>query len=71
MSHLVSLKKQSVRIESLDMNFEFEQWESIHTEISKKYTIKEIENLVTKAGFTVKEHFQDAKNYFVDTLLQV
>jgi L-histidine Nalpha-methyltransferase len=71
MSHLVSLKKQIVRIESLDMNVEFEQWESIHTEISKKYTINEIETLATEAGFTVKEHFQDTKNYFVDSLLQV
>jgi dimethylhistidine N-methyltransferase len=69
-SHLVSQKDQTVKIEALDLEVKFEQWESIHTEISKKHTIKEIENLATAAGFTIKEHFLDSKAYFVDTLLE-
>ncbi len=71
MSNLVSLKKQSVRIEALDMDFQFEQWEAIHTEISKKHTLAEIETLAKDAGYKVKEHFLDAKNYFVDSLFEL
>jgi uncharacterized SAM-dependent methyltransferase len=70
-SNLVSLKKQTVRIEALDLDVEFDQWEAIHTEISKKFSIDEIETLATDAGYTVKEHFIDDKNYFVDTLFEL
>ena len=70
-SHLVSQKEQTVKIEALDLEIKFEQWESIHTEISKKHTIKEIESLAAAAGFTIKEHFLDSKAYFVDSLLEV
>lgn len=71
MSHLVSQKEQTVHIEALGMDIKFEQWESIHTEVSKKHTIQEIEALSEEAGFTVKEHFVDSKAYFVDTLLEL
>ncbi len=70
-SHLVSQKDQTVTIDALNMEVKFEQWESIHTEISKKHTIKEIESLATAAGFIIKEHFLDNKAYFVDTLLEI
>lgn len=70
-SHLVSQKDQTVTIEALNMEVKFEQWESIHTEISKKHTIKEVESLAKAAGFTVKEHFLDSKAYFVDSLLEI
>ncbi|BDS13422.1 L-histidine N(alpha)-methyltransferase [Aureispira anguillae] len=70
-SHLVSQKEQSIHIEALNMEVKFEQWEAIHTEISKKHTLKEIEDLATAAGYTVKQHFLDNKAYFVDTLLEL
>lgn len=69
-SHLVSQKEQTVRIDALNMEFNFDQWESIHTEISKKHTLKEIEELAVAAGFKIKEHFWDNKCYFVDSLLE-
>ena len=71
MSYLVSQKEQVVGIEALDMDVKFEQWESIHTEISKKHSIQEIDALAKEAGYTIKEHFLDAKAYFVDTLLEI
>lgn len=71
MSHLVSLKKQTVRIDALDLDVHFEQWEAIHTEISKKYALPEIEQLAVQTGFKIKEHFFDEKNYFVDTLFEL
>lgn len=69
-SYLVSQKEQNIHIEKLGMDIRFEQWESIHTEVSKKHTIEEIEGLIEEAGFKVKEHFIDSKAYFVDTLLE-
>lgn len=71
MSHLVSQKEQTVHIKKLDLEVKFEQWESIHTEVAKKYTLQEIDTLIKEVGFTLKEHFMDEKNYFVDTLLEV
>ncbi len=71
MSHLVSQKQQTVRIEQLDMEVQFEQWESIHTEVAKKYTLSQIEQLAQDTGFALKQHFVDEKNYFVNTLLEV
>lgn len=68
-SYIVSLKEQDVYFESSDTTIHFDQWEFIHTEISKKYSLTEIENLGQKAGFKISKHFLDCKHYFVDTVL--
>lgn len=67
-SQLVSLKSQIVDIKDLEMEVEFKQWDTIHTEISKKYTIEEIENLAELSGLKIKKIFFDKRNYFVDVL---
>lgn len=67
-SYLVSLKKQSVHLKNLDRTIEFEQNELIWTELSKKYTPKEIESLALKTGYKVNQHFLDCKHYFTDSL---
>ena len=67
-SYLVSLKKQSVHIKKLDIVITFDQNELIWTELSKKYTPKEIELMATSSGFTVNQHFLDCKHYFADSL---
>lgn len=67
-SYIVSLKDQNVYFESSDSTIHFDQWEYIHTEISKKYSLSEIENLGQKAGFKVSKHFLDCRHYFVDTV---
>ncbi|WP_460217766.1 L-histidine N(alpha)-methyltransferase [Psychroserpens sp. MEBiC05023] len=67
-SYIVSLKAQKVYIKKLDRIIEFQQNELIWTELSKKYTISEIEALATKANFSVKQHFLDCKHYFTDSL---
>lgn len=69
-SYLVSLKKQSVSIEGLNTTFNFDPGETIHTEISRKYTLPVIENLFEKSGFRLVEHFFDCKHYYVDTLVE-
>ncbi len=69
-SYLVSLKQQIVKIDALNQNFKFETGEVIHTEISRKFKVEDIEAYFEKAGFTVVEHFYDCKHYFVDTLVK-
>jgi dimethylhistidine N-methyltransferase len=69
-SYLVSLKKQSVYIQALDKTFHFEMGETIHTEISRKYTVAQIEDLFGTAKFKICEHFFDCKHYYVDTLAE-
>ncbi len=67
-SHLVALKKQVVDIKVLNQAFEFEAYEPIFTEISKKYSLSDIEKLAKRSGFEVKEAFLDSENFFADVL---
>lgn len=69
-SYLVSLKKQTVKINALDASFELGAGETIHTEISRKYSLDQIETLFGNAKFKVSKHFFDCKHYYVDTLVQ-
>ena len=71
LSYLVSLKQQSIRFDALDWKIDFEAFELIHTEISKKYSISELELLAKAQAFEVVEHFTDTKKYFLDTLWKV
>ena len=65
-SYLVSLEDQEVTIAGKKIAFTKD--EHIWTELSKKYTLKEIEGLAKRHGFTVKKHFLDAQGYFVNSL---
>ena len=67
-SYLVSVVKQSVTIEKLNKTFHFDEGETIHTEISRKYTPAEINLLAELSGFEQIENFSDPKNRFVDVL---
>ena len=68
LSYLVSKKDQFVHFELLDWQAEFKRNEFIQTEVSKKYSISELEMMAESQNFAVKQHFFDQKNYFVDTL---
>ena len=67
-SFLVSLIEQEVTIG--DKSFLFDQGEVIHTEVSKKYDLNELEILALDAGFEEVEHHLDAKKYFTITSLK-
>lgn len=69
-SYLVSLRQQDVRFPSGEC-FSFEQHELIHTEISKKYDLPEIEDLATAAGIQPRQHFTDAAGYYALSLFEV
>jgi uncharacterized SAM-dependent methyltransferase len=60
--HLVSLKRQTVRIGR--HRFAFDAGESIHTENSYKYSIEGFGALAAQAGFAAKIAWTDRKGLF-------
>ena len=70
-SYLISTEKQKIRFPALGMDITFNAWESIHTEISRKYDDQSIECMAAFSGFKVAENFYDRKKFFVDTLWQI
>ncbi len=69
-SYLVSQKAQTVRIDTLDMTVPFAYGEIIHTEISRKFTPAQIEQLAQQTGFRVVRSFTDCKGYFTDVVFE-
>ncbi len=68
--HLYSLHPQTVRIEDLGMEVSFDQGESIHTEISRKFTPDSLDALTASAGLTLEEHFEPENGYFSLALMR-
>ncbi|PYQ61397.1 MAG: L-histidine N(alpha)-methyltransferase [Acidobacteria bacterium] len=67
--HLVSRRKQSVAIDGLQMNVEFEEGETIHTENSYKYRESDLQMLARESGFEIDQIWTDSRNWFADALL--
>jgi L-histidine N-alpha-methyltransferase len=62
--HLESLRDQTVRIPSLDLEVEFAKGETIHTENSYKYRLGEVEKLLGEAGFVNPQRWRDEDGWF-------
>lgn len=67
-SYIVSLRRQSVYIKKLDKTVNFDYNELIWTELSKKYSIQDIETLAIASNFKVNRNFLDCKHLFADSL---
>lgn len=67
-SFLVSREKQSVRIDALGHEFEFDEWEAVFMEISQKYSLRMISDLAAESGFEIKQNFFDSRIYYCDSL---
>jgi dimethylhistidine N-methyltransferase len=67
-SYLVSLCDQVVRVGAVGKEFHFKRDELIFTELSRKHSLSQIEQLGQAAGFEFSAHFLDRKKYFSDTL---
>lgn len=63
-SFLVAKKQLTVTIKKLDLTVHFDQWESIHTEISQKYDSRSIQWLAQESGLVILQYFKDKKNYY-------
>ncbi len=67
-SFLISKTSQSVYAGALNQTWQFEKWEPVFMERSRKYDYKTINNLASHNGFRVVYNFTDSRNYFVDSL---
>ncbi len=67
--HLVSLAEQAVHIG--DEEFHFDEGETIHTEISCKYTLEGFRKLAESAGLAVRQVWTDPKQWFSVQYLEV
>ena len=69
-SYLISKQHQKVSIDLLHEEFNFDAWEPIFTEVSKKYDIHQIEAMCETSGFDLIANYFDPKMFFVDSLWQ-
>lgn len=67
--HLVSRRAQRVHIAALDLDVDFEEGESIHTENSYKHDAASLAALARESGFAVDAQWSDAQHRFTDALL--
>ena len=66
-SYLVSKVEQDVRIDALGESYHFDQWETIHTEISRKFKLSNLPGLAERNGFEHQANDFDCKHYFVNS----
>jgi uncharacterized SAM-dependent methyltransferase len=59
-----------VNIGKLGMVFSFDKNEFIHTELSKKYSLEEVDQLASNSGFKLKDHILDSNEYFAECILE-
>jgi L-histidine Nalpha-methyltransferase len=62
--HLVAGEDMKVEIPALDMEVDFDRGETIHTEISRKFTRESADTLFAAAGLAVERWFTDRKGWF-------
>lgn len=67
--HLVSARRQSVRIDALDLEIAFAEEETIHTESSYKHDDATLAALAAGSGFTIESRWTDAREWFTDVLM--
>ena len=68
---LVSTAVQKVRIQKLDADVSFTEFESIHTESSYKYDVEDVERLGADTGFTLERCWIDSDADYALSLLSV
>lgn len=62
--HLKANRNIYVEIRDLDLTIEMEKGETIHTEVSRKFTQKSIEKLAEGASLKINRWFTDPKKWF-------
>ncbi|NJL81265.1 MAG: L-histidine N(alpha)-methyltransferase [Richelia sp. SM2_1_7] len=62
--HLRSLEAQTVELRSLNLKVNFEKGETINTEISRKFDINDIQELLKNKGFVPQKVWTDDNQWF-------
>ena len=66
--HLVSLRRQRVRIPAAGVSVTFGKGEMIYTESSHKYRLRDVDRLARAAGFRRERRWLDTSARFALTL---
>ncbi len=69
--HLVSMRDQRIRVGSLNKEITFSEGDHILTEISRKFTRVELENLLINAGFRIEKHYESSQMKFSLVLARI
>ncbi|MGB3591683.1 MAG: L-histidine N(alpha)-methyltransferase [Nonlabens sp.] len=67
-SFLIATTPCEVTIDKLDLKVNFDQWETIHTEISQKYNDDVVEWLARESGLTINQIYEDDHQLFKNYL---
>lgn len=70
-SYLVSTISQEVVFKSIAMTVKFKPWETIHMEVSQKYSEEMLNNLVSISGFQVDKLLFDERRFFSLALMKI
>lgn len=65
-SFLISQREQNIRIAGQVISFE--QHEPVFMEVSRKFSLSDIDDLATTTGFTPVKHCSDSKGWFVNAV---
>lgn len=63
-SYLVATEEMKVKVKNLNMEVHFEKWETIHVEISQKYTDSVVKWLADESGLNIIDSFTDDREYY-------
>jgi dimethylhistidine N-methyltransferase len=70
-TYLRSTRPQTVKLKALDLTVDFTEGETIHTEISRKFNLQEMEQELSQAGLKVLKTYTDPRDWFALLLCQV
>ena len=62
--HLRANRDISVKLNAIDLETEFKKGETIHTENSRKFTKKSIEDIASRAGLSIQNWYSDPAGWF-------
>lgn len=68
-SHIISLEKQVVTLCD-GSSFHFDQYEAIHTEVSKKFFIQDIVDIAKESHFEIDQKYYDGQEEYVFVLFK-
>lgn len=63
-SYLVATEEMKVKVKNLNMEVHFEKWETIHVEISQKYTDSVVKWLADESDLNIIDSFTDDREYY-------
>ncbi|NBD15006.1 MAG: L-histidine N(alpha)-methyltransferase [Cyanobacteria bacterium] len=70
-TYLRSTRPQTVQLKALDLTVDFTAGETIHTEISRKFNLQEMDQELSQAGLKVLNTYTDPQDWFALLLCQV